>query len=171
MIGVFQGPLSQSLEKKGRGEAQGFSATNQCHALMGRFRNLLLAQQTRFDSYLAVLDKQYQAIENGETENVIFYVELGEKFERELFAIQKAALPLEKLYRAMKAQWSDISALKAMLETRKEGVSIRLKRNQDLLAKRMTLLRSQIQTLQASPLRRTSVYASAGIPSYLDIRI
>ncbi|MDR0629008.1 MAG: flagellar biosynthesis protein FlgN [Treponema sp.] len=170
MIGVFQGPVPQSREKKGRADREGFSAANQ-GALQRRLKDLLVAQQTRLDSYLAVLDKQYAAIEHGETEVILFYVELEEKIGRELFSIQKAVLPLDKLYRATKVQWIDITALKAILETRKEEVGVRLKRNRDLLAKQMTLLRSQIQTLRTSPLRRTSVYASAGIPSCLDIRL
>ncbi|MDR0722571.1 MAG: flagellar biosynthesis protein FlgN [Treponema sp.] len=170
MIGVFQGPVSQSLEKKGRAARAGVSSANQ-GVLQGHLKGLLLAQQTRLDSYLAVLDKQYEAIENGGTEAILFYVELEEKIGRELFSIQKVVLPLEKLYGATKAQGADITTLKAILETRKEEVQVRLKRNRDLLAKQMTLLRSQIQTLQTSPLRRTSVYASAGIPSCLDIRL
>lgn len=176
MIGVFQGSVSKSLEKKekkGRTDREG-SSFNQCRAMLERLKYLLLAQQTRFDSYLAVLDKQYEAIANGGSEDILFYVELEEKIGREVFSIQKAVLPLEKLYRATypaKAQRSDITTLKTILEARKEEVRVRLQRNQDELAKQMTLLRSQIQTLQTSPLRRTSVYASAGIPSCLDIRL
>ena len=170
MIEVFQGPVPQSREKKGRADREGFSAANQ-GALQRRLKDLLLAQQTRLDSYLAVLDKQYEAIEHGGTEDILFYVELEEKIEREFFSIQKVVLPLEKRYGATKAPWIDITTLKAILETRKKEVQVRLKRNRDVLAKQMTLLRSQIQTLRTSPLRRTSVYASAGIPSCLDIRM
>lgn len=170
MIGVFQGPVPQSREKKGRADREGFSAANQ-GALQRRLKDLLLAQQTRLDSYLAVLDKQYEAIEHGGTEDILFYVELEEKIEREFFSIQKVVLPLEKRYGATKAQRIDITTLKAILESRKKEVQVRLKRNRDVLAKQMTLLRSQIQTLRTSPLRRTSVYASAGIPSCLDIRM
>ena len=181
MIGVFQGPMPQSREKKGRADREGFSAANQ-GALQGRLKDLLLAQQTRLDSYLAVLDKQYEAIEHGETEAILFYVELEEKIVRELFSIQKAVLPLDKLYRATRAQGIDITTLKAILETRKEEVGVRLKRNRDLLAKQMTLLRSQIQTLRNVGVResnttarrrgfwrvssRTPVLSAPGAPSY-----
>ena len=73
MIGVFQGPVPQSREKKGRAYREGFSAANQ-GALQRRLKDLLLAHQTRLDSYLAVLDKQYEAIEHGGTEDILFYV-------------------------------------------------------------------------------------------------
>ncbi|MDR3116032.1 MAG: flagellar biosynthesis protein FlgN [Treponema sp.] len=174
MIRVFQEPKALNLGQNGRADREGISTANQGRALLGRLRELLLAQQSGLDSYLAVLDKQYEAIGRGGNEDILFYAELGEKIGRAFFSIQKVVLPLEKRYRAISpahTQGTDVAALKAILETRKEEIRLRLKRNQDLLAQGMALLRSQIQTLKASPLRRTSVYASPGIPSCLDIRL
>ncbi|MDR2393213.1 MAG: flagellar biosynthesis protein FlgN [Treponema sp.] len=172
MTEVLQESLPQSVEKKWKADRENFAAMNQSRALLGRLKELLWAQQSRLDSYLEVLDKQYKAIENGGSEDILHYTEMEERIEREFFSIQKAFISLERLYRttyAAETPLVDITAFKATLEARKTEVQMRSRRNQDLLAQRMALLRSQIQTLQASPLRRTSVYAQVGIPSCIDI--
>ncbi|MDR2633323.1 MAG: flagellar biosynthesis protein FlgN [Treponema sp.] len=171
MTGVFQGYLSQNIEKESKVARGNLSSANQSRVLLGRLKDLLRAQQSRLDSYLAVLDRQYEAIENEGSEDILFYTELEEKIGRELLAIQKVCIPLERLYHATDTAEPpiDIRALKTTLEARKKEVQIRSRRNRDLLAQRMTLLRAQIHSLQASPLRRTSIYAKAGIPSRIDI--
>ncbi|MDR2397679.1 MAG: hypothetical protein LBD74_02850, partial [Spirochaetaceae bacterium] len=123
-------------------------------------------QQIRLNTYAAVLDKQYEAIEQGETEAILWYIELEEQLSRELAAIQKAVIPLEKkCCFGVKAQGNDA------LHRSKAEVQLRLQRNRDALAQQMACLRSQLQTLKLSPLLRTSVYAREGISSRLDIRL
>ncbi|MDR1955770.1 MAG: flagellar biosynthesis protein FlgN [Treponema sp.] len=141
-------------------------------ALVNRLQELFTAQETRFCRYLAVLDKQQEAIEAGRGEDILCYVELEEKIGAELLSIQKVVLPLEKLYHtAYAAEGNGITSLRSALEARKNEVVLKSKRNRELLVNRMAALRSQIQTIQASPLRRAPVYAIAGIPSVIDIRL
>jgi hypothetical protein len=172
MTGVLQ-EQSQGLEKRGVNSGE-FSPIDQCCARGRYLWELLITQQTRLGSYLNVLDKQQEAIIKGRSEEILFYVELEEKIGRELFSIQKVILPLEKGYDTIypaDPQKLAINKLKDALEVGKNEVLIRSKRNRELLAKRMGELRSQIETLRASPLRRTSVYASAGVASLIDIQM
>ncbi|MDR1029791.1 MAG: flagellar biosynthesis protein FlgN [Treponema sp.] len=169
---VFQGQ-SQGFGKK-RQNSGDFSPVDHCCTLGRYLGELLIAQQTRFGSYLDVLDKQQEAITQGRSEDLLFYVELEEKIGRELFSIQKVVLPLEKGYDAAypaDPQKLAITKLKAALEVCKNEVLIRSKRNRELLAKQMGELRAQIETLRASPLRRISVYARAGVASFIDIQM
>ncbi|MDR1302416.1 MAG: flagellar biosynthesis protein FlgN [Treponema sp.] len=172
MTGVFQGQ-SQGFGKRGANSGD-FSPVDHGCARARYLGELLIAQQTRFGLYLDVLDKQQEAITNGRGEEILFYVELEEQIEKELFSIQKVVLPLEKGYDAAypaDPQQVAITELKAALEVCKNEVLIRSKRNRELLAKQMGELRAQIETLRASPLRRISVYASTGVASCIDIQM
>jgi hypothetical protein len=145
-------------------------------AVLKRFRELLLAQRERFRSYLEVLDKQKDVIEQGSTEDLIAHVEMEEKIVADIFSIQKVIDPLEDLYRAAYAENSgpvpgEIPNLKAALEGLKNEAVVRTGRNKELLSKRMTEIRSEIKGLRANPYAgRSSIYAETSAPSMIDIK-
>ncbi|MDR3166368.1 MAG: flagellar protein FlgN [Treponema sp.] len=147
-------------------------------AILKRFRELLQDQRDRFRSYLEVLDKQKDVIEQGDTEALMRHVELEEKIVADIFSIQRVINPLEDMYRAVYSakgeaspETAEVPSLKAALEDLKTEAIARSERNKELLLKRMTELRSEIKTLRGNPFaRKTSIYAGAGTASLIDIQ-
>lgn len=149
-------------------------------AILKRLRRLLLAQQEGFQWYLEVLDKQRDAIEQGNIEAVVAQVELEEKILGDMFAIQKVIDPLESLYgstvvskdpeaASLRAAYLEI---KKVLEPLQIDMREGLERNKELLSKRMTLMKADIQALRGSPLgKRLAVYPNPGTPSFIDLTV
>jgi hypothetical protein len=142
-------------------------------AVLKRFRELLQAQRDRFRSYLAVLDKQKDRIEQGDTEALTIHVDFAEKIMMDIFSIQKVIDPLEKMYHALYPQTgperADLAGLKSSLAGLKAEALERARRNMDMLARRMELIRGEIKNLRKIPYHsRPSVYA-APAPALLDI--
>lgn len=141
-------------------------------AILKRFRELLVAQRERFRTYLEVLDRQKDVIEQGSADDLIAHVELEEKIVADIFSVQKVIDPLEDMYRTVYPDGgaSEIPGLKSALEGLKAEAVVRTERNKELLSKRMTEIRSEIKTLRANPYAgRTSIYAGTGVPSMIDI--
>ncbi|MDR1617656.1 MAG: flagellar biosynthesis protein FlgN [Treponema sp.] len=143
-------------------------------AILKRFRTLLTQQRDRFRSYLEVLDRQKDIIEEGSAEELLAHVELEEKIVADIFSIQKVIDPLEDMYhaalsgfnpgpvsRAGQGDPSDVPGLKAALEDLKNEAVIRSTRNKELLSRRMVELRSEITALRSNPYA-----AKAGRPAY-----
>jgi hypothetical protein len=151
--------------------------------ILKRFRELLQAQRDRFRDYLAVLDKQKDIIEQGDTGGLLAHIELEEKIVADIFAIQKVIDPLEALYRTAYPEnaigrggesagpVSEVRSLRDALEGLKTEAVSRTERNKALLAGRMDSVRTEIITLKKNPYRTTRpVYSEEGTASMVDIQ-
>ena len=155
-------------------------------AVLRRFKTLLTQQRDRFRSYLDMLDKQQQIIENGNTDALLACVDLEEKIVADIFSIQKVIDPLEDMYHTVVSGFSpgqaastalqaddEVPGLKAALEDLKSEAVIRSSRNKEMLSRRMVELRQEIKSLRDNPYAaksRGSVYASGGTASLVDIQ-
>jgi ATP-dependent Lon protease len=143
-------------------------------AVLKRFRELLREQRDRFREYLTVLDKQQDAIEGGAAEALLAHVDLEEHLVQDICNIQKVIERLEALYRTLSprdpAGDAEVSGLKASLEGLKQEAATRSQRNRDLLAERMTEIRSELKSLRGNPYARRSIYADTGTPSMIDLK-
>lgn len=149
-------------------------------AILKRLRYLLLAQQERFQLYLKILDKQRDAIEQGNIEAVVAQAELEEQILGDMVGIQKVIDPLESLYQStVMVKDLETDSLRAEQVEIKKGlehlqIALRegLAQNKELLSQRMTLIRADIQAMKGSPLgKRFSVYTNPGTPSVIDITL
>jgi hypothetical protein len=154
-------------------------------AVIKRFRELLKAQRDRFNAYLNALDKQKNVIEKGTTDDLLRHVELEEKIVEDIFSIQKVLEPLDKMYHSVSTEVpakarqgtvqnsanenEDVSVLKKSLESLRAEAVIRAERNRELLAKRMTELRSEIKGLSKNAYSKRQSGNTAP-PSYIDIK-
>jgi len=142
-------------------------------AILRRFRELLIQQRERFHSYLASLEKQQTAIESGNVEELIAYVELEEQIVTDIFSIQKVIEPLEHLYNVAISDSSadDVSSIKTALEDLKSQAITRSAHNRELISSRMTEIRAEITNLRNNPFVSTSRsrYQSSGSASLIDI--
>ncbi|MDR2370218.1 MAG: flagellar biosynthesis protein FlgN [Treponema sp.] len=145
--------------------------------VLRRFRKLLQDQRDRFRSYLEVLDRQKDVIENGTAEDLLAHVDLEEKIVPYNFSIQKVIDPLEDMYRSIRAesvqqgQQDDVSGLKAALEDLKDEAVIRSSRNRELLSRRMLELRSEIKSLRSNPYTaKKPAFPDAHTASLVDIK-
>ena len=142
-------------------------------ALLKRFRELLKAQRDRFRSYLNALDKQQEVIQSGNADDMLRHVELNEKILNDIVSIQKVIDPLDEMYSSLRDTGSsddEVINLKASLDSLQSEVVCRFNENRELLASRMTELRSEINSMKNSPYnRRKSPFASTA-PSQVDIR-
>ena len=166
------------------------SELSQRVALLKRFRELLRAQRDRFRVYLDTLDKQQDIIQSGTTDDLLRHVELEEKIVEDIFSIQKVIDPLEKMYQSIRMDVSslqnpgifegkqlnsdenEVFSLKEALKGLKAEAVVRSGQNRELLAKRMSELRSEIKSMKTNPyLRRKSSFDNAPTPSQIDIKM
>jgi hypothetical protein len=140
--------------------------------LLKRFRTLLLQQKERFESYLAVLDKQKDKIETGSVEELIAHVELEEKIIGDIIAIQKVIEPMRAIVPAAALAASpDVKQIASTIETLRVETVTRVTRNKNLLQSRMEAMRTEIKALRVNPFaRRPSPFASGDTPSLIDIK-
>jgi len=133
-------------------------------AILKRHKELLCAQRDCFHVYLEVLGKQKEVIEHGGVENILAYVEAGEKITADIIAIQKVIEPLEKTSPSSKNY--EIVKIKTTLERLNQTVCLQAEENRALLSKRMTSLATEIKAIQENPMR-----SRISTPSYIDIEI
>jgi hypothetical protein len=148
--------------------------------VLKRFKELLKAQRDRFRTYLEVLDKQKDVIEQGSADDLIRHVELEEKIVADIYAIQKVIDPLEDMYHTARLKaprgfdrtsGDEVPDLKAALEGLKSEAVARSERNKELLSRRMIELRNEIKSLRSNPyLQRKPAYSNAGTGGRVDIK-
>jgi chromosome segregation ATPase len=130
---------------------------------------LLHTQEERLRRCLTALDKQRAAIERGNGEAALCYVEIQEQTLAGIFALEKAIAPLRGKAAAADREAQTVAARVADL---KRETAAQSRRNQDLLSKRMAELRVEIKQLQGTPLwRRSIVRGGSGTPSFIDITL
>jgi chromosome segregation ATPase len=147
-------------------------------SVLKRLRELLREQRDRFRSYLEVLDKEKDAIERDNSEDLNGYVDLEEKIAADVFAIRRVIDPLEEIYRAgreknqvpgLRSPDDEVAGLKKSLEALRTEAVARSERNRELLARRMAEIRSEIQSLRGNPYLRRPAFAAAAAPSLVDM--
>jgi hypothetical protein len=142
-------------------------------ALLRRFRELLLRQKERFQSYLSALEKQQAVIESGSAEELLSHVELEGQIVADIFSIQKVIDPLEDMYQAAIpfSPADDVPALKSALENLKNQVTTQSAHNRDLLSSRMAEIRAEITSLRNNPFasQARSMYQNSVSASLVDI--
>ncbi|MDR3303239.1 MAG: flagellar biosynthesis protein FlgN [Treponema sp.] len=128
-----------------------------------RLCELLCAQEERFSRYLLLLGKQRDAIEQGNGEALLAYIELQEQTLASIHALEKVITPL-------RVAGTD-AAFEARLGRLKRESAAHSRQNQELLAKRMNTLRSEIRQFRAQPLCRQSRRntMSGTTPTFIDI--
>jgi hypothetical protein len=183
MVGLMAKPkLSGSVSKE-----LSASELSQRVAVIKRFKELLKEQRDRFQSYLTALDKQKDVIESGTTDDLLQHVELEEKIVADIFSIQKVIDPIEKMYQSARTEKpamaglkperlrpddsgsDEVMSLKEALDGLKAEAVIRSERNRELLAKRMSELRSEIKSLRNNSYSRRRFENSSG-PSLVDLK-
>ena len=142
-------------------------------ATIRRFRELLLQQRAKFESYLRVLDHERADIESGDVDRLAAHVEIEETIVSEIFTFQKVIDPMEELYRAAYPaadEDPELPALRGTLEELKGEVLRRNAENRALLKRQMEATRAEIAGFRNPLASRTSVYALAGEGALLDIQ-
>jgi hypothetical protein len=146
-----------------------------------RFREMLLTQRDRFQERLKVLDKQQEAINRGDAETLLSYLDLEERILRDIANIQKVIDPLESLCRDLAAPngpdetsaaegEAEVAGLKTAVERLRQEAAANGARNRELLAGRMAEIRSEIKNLKGNPYAaRRSIYADNDGASMVDV--
>jgi flagellar biosynthesis/type III secretory pathway chaperone len=137
-------------------------------AILKRLREMLQRQRGKFQSYLALLEKEQEAIERGDAERLLAQVEMEQSIISEIFTLKKAIAPLEDLYQAAYPEReTTIPGLKTTLEKMGEQIIAHNAINRALLREKMEDLRHEVALLRAWP-KRASPFAEA-VPSLVDI--
>jgi hypothetical protein len=129
---------------------------------------LLYAQEECFSRYLLLLAKQREAIEQGAGETVLAYVELQKQTLGAICALEKVIIPL-------RPAGAD-AVLMARLSRLKRETTATSRQNQDLLARRVDMLRSEIRQLREQPLWRCLMRGArsatlSATPTFIDISL
>ena len=143
------------------------SASGQNASIVKRLREMLLRQREKFQSYLAILERQERDIADGDAEKLLVHVELEQAVIAEIFTLKRVIAPLEDLYQAAYPEPEQtIPPLALTLERMGAQVIERNAHNRAMLKERMDALREEIGSLRAWP--RLSPYAEV-VPSLVDI--
>lgn len=141
-------------------------------ALLKRFRALLFRQRERFESYVAVLDKQKDSIETASVEDLAAHIELEEKIVADILAIQKVIEPMRDVIpKTAFAGYPDAANIEAAIEALRGETAARVVRNKDLLSTRMDAIQAELKALRGNPFaRRKSLFAAEQAPGLIDIK-
>jgi uncharacterized protein YhaN len=144
-------------------------ATDRNAAVLMRLREMLVRQRRKFAAYLDVLEREEEAIREGDADRLASCVELEGSVIADIYALKKVIDPLEDLYQAA---WPDrepaVAELKATLERMSAKVIEKNAANRALLRQKMDEMRQEIASLRRWP-RPQSAFAAAAAPSLVDI--
>jgi hypothetical protein len=141
-------------------------------AALRRFRELLVQQRAKFESYLTLLDHERADIESGDVDKLAAHVEIEEAIVSEIFTFQKVIDPLEQIYRAAypaAAEDPDLHGLRGSLDELKTEVLRRNAQNRTLLKRKMDLVRAELSGFRNPLAARASVYARQGEGTLVNI--
>jgi hypothetical protein len=141
-------------------------------AALRRFRELLVQQRAKFESYLQLLDRERSDIESGDVDKLAAHVEIEEAIVSEIFTFQKVIDPMEQIYKAAypaAGEEHDLPELRVTLQELKDEVLRRNAENRALLKRQMELLRGEIAGFRNPLASRASVYARQGEGALVDI--
>lgn len=138
-------------------------------AVLERLRGMLVRQRRKFASYLEVLEREGEAIREGDADRLAACVELEGSVIADIYTLKKVIDPLEDLYQAA---WPDrepaVTELKATLERMSAEVIEKNAANRALLRRRMDEMRQEIASLRRWP-RPPSAFTAPAAPSLVDI--
>jgi flagellar biosynthesis/type III secretory pathway chaperone len=138
-------------------------------AILKKLRNTLLRQRDKFQEYLHVLEKEEEDIEGGDLNKLEIHTKIEESIVHELYTFEKVVNPLEDMYNvAYPEKEKEIPAIKQSLHRLKEKVVKRNKKNQELLQRRMELVKKNIVSLR-KPFGGRSPYSDNDTSSLVDI--
>jgi len=135
------------------------------NAIEKRLVELLHKQSEHLKLFVEVLDKQRGVIENGGVENILAYSEAGERLTLDIMAIQRVVEPLEKSA-ALATRSQEILKIKTLLERLGQEARFKNNENKALLARRMTLLATEIKSMEKNPFRNQFIE-----PSVVNIEV
>ncbi len=137
-------------------------------AILKRYRALLEQQRNKFQEYLAVLEKQSDAISSRSTEKVAVHTELEDQLVANLANLQKVISPMEKLYEekhistGFKTGSFDedpIPELKNELAKLRERVLMQNQMNREMIQERLIETKPVIQNFRNPYSKARSIYA------------
>lgn len=138
-------------------------------AILKKLRNTLLQQREKFQEYLHVLEREEEDIEAGDLDKLEIHTKIEESIVHELYTFEKVVHPLEDMYNlAYPQKEQEIPAIKQSLHRLKEKVVQRNKKNQELLQRRMEIVRKNIVKIR-KPFGGRSPYSNTDTSSLVDI--
>jgi hypothetical protein len=144
-------------------------ATERNAAVLARLREMLVRQRDKLASYLGVLEREEEAIREGDADRLAACVELEGSVIADIFTLKKVIDPLQALYRAA---WPErepaVTELRATLERMSTEVIEKNAANRAMLRRKMDEMRQEIASLRRWP-RPPSAFAAAAAPSLVDI--
>jgi hypothetical protein len=144
-------------------------ATERNATVLIRLREMLVRQRDKFAAYLGVLEREGEAISEGDADRLAACVELEGSVIADIYALKKVIDPLQDLYRAA---WPEreptVTELRATLERMSAEVIEKNAVNRALLRRKMDEMRQEIASLRRWP-RQPSPFAAATPPSLVDI--
>lgn len=144
-------------------------ATERNAAVLMRLREMLVRQRRKFAGYLEVLEREEEAIREGDADRLAACVELEGSVIADIYALKKVIDPLEDLYQAA---WPErepaVTELKSTLERMSAEVIEKNAVNRALLRQKMDEMRQEIASLRRWP-RPTTAFSHAAAPSLVDI--
>ena len=149
-------------------------------AVLHRFKVLLMQQRNKFAEYLQVLEAQENSIASEDVDKIVEHSQLGQSLVSEISMIQKVIVPIENLYKDIRAKSPDFlhsafrdevnetEHIQKDLQRLKATVLEQNQKNAERLKNHMSGLRQQIADLK---LRRTatSPFSSDDTASLIDI--
>lgn len=144
-------------------------ATERNEAVLARLREMLVRQREKFSAYLGVLEREGDAIREGDADRLAACVELEGSVIADLYTLKKVIDPLHEIYRAA---WPEreptVTELRTTLERMSAEVVEKNAANRALLARKMDEMRKEIASLRRWPGSPTS-FTAAAAPSLVDI--
>ncbi len=138
-------------------------------AVLMRLREMLVRQRRKFAAYLDVLEREEEAIREGDAERLVSCVELERSVIADIYTLKKVIDPLEDLYQAAwPGREPAVVELKATLERMSTEVIEKNAANRALLKKKMDEMRQEIASLRRWP-RPPSAFSAPAAPSLVDI--
>ena len=138
-------------------------------AVLERLREMLVRQRRKFASYLEVLEREGEAIREGDADRLAACVELEGSVIADIYTLKKVIDPLEHLYQAAwPGREPAVTELKSTLERMSAEVIEKNAANRALLRRKMDEMRQEIASLRRWP-RPPSAFAADSSPSLVDI--
>ncbi|MDR0910419.1 MAG: flagellar protein FlgN [Spirochaetaceae bacterium] len=135
-----------------------------------RLEAILSAQYEKYFEYLDILDSQYDAIQAGSSESIQVHIRLEASLRENIESLQKVITALEKML-SPEEQFSTCKNLYAEIDTVKERITQNIKRNKELLDKRMDEVQEEIQLIHKNLASRPkTVFAPQHSSVMLDIQ-
>jgi hypothetical protein len=138
-------------------------------AALMKLRGMLLRQREKFAAYLDVLEREGEAIREGDADRLAACVELEASVIADIYTLKKVIDPLEDLYQAaIPGREPPVADLKATLERMSAEVIEKNAANRTALRRKMDEMRLEIASLRRWP-RPPSAFNAAATPTLVDI--